>query len=417
MNTPHIYFIAGVAVGSILMLIILLNRFKQAKVAKEDVPQVLEVPKPAVISELEKQILQNEEISFIFKLIEKISLKLNKHEIAVHLVGEVNKFMDTGNCVLFLLDEDAEQIRVQHALGVKKDELEQFVFKKGESVSGWVFQGNEPALVNNLNSNSWLKQINKEEYLKDAAFISVPLSIENKVLGVMNVCNKRTEDAFTKEDLGLLINVAKIAAIAFEGVRLHEKMEHEYLRTITVLAETIDAKDSYTKKHSQKVTRYALSIAKHMRCRLSEIEAIRRAAMLHDIGKIGIKDAVLLKPDKLTPEEFEQIKLHPQKGEEIVKPLAFLSQVGSLIRHHHERFDGKGYPDGIDGKQISLGARILAVADAFDAMNSDRTYRKRLGLEEAKQELREHRGVRFDPEVVDCFLEILEQNPQIIERW
>jgi HD-GYP domain-containing protein (c-di-GMP phosphodiesterase class II) len=134
------------------------------------------------------------------------------------------------------------------------------------------------------------------------------------------------------------------------------------------------------------------------------------------VGKIGIRDEILLKPSALSREEFEQMKIHPLKGEEIVKPLTFLKEVGMLVRHHHEKYDGTGYPDGLKGEKIELGARILTVADSFDAMVSDRPYRKGMPLEQAVQQLVVNKDKQFDPTVVDAFLGVLNKNPTIVSR-
>jgi putative nucleotidyltransferase with HDIG domain len=212
-----------------------------------------------------------------------------------------------------------------------------------------------------------------------------------------------------------LINVARIAAIAFQDSRLHEQIQEDYLKTMMTLAVILDARDPYTKRHSENVTRYSVAIAREMGFGSAQIETIRRSSLLHDIGKIGIRDDILLKPGKLSPEEFEQIKIHPLKSQEIVSSLPFLKEVALLVRHHHERFDGKGYPDGKSGEDIELGARIMAVSDSFDAMTTDRPYRKKLPLDQAVNELINCKGTQFDPKVVEHFISILKSNPKIVE--
>ncbi len=171
--------------------------------------------------------------------------------------------------------------------------------------------------------------------------------------------------------------------------------------------EAIEAKDLYTRGHSSQVAHYARHIAAVLGFSPQELEMIRYSALLHDIGKIGIQEQVLTKPGPLTDREWEQIRTHPEVGEQILKPLKLLAPVLAGVRSHHERYDGSGYPDGLKGVEIPLQARIIAVADAFDAMTSDRAYRKALPREVAVRELQKGVGLQFDPEVVKAFLEVL----------
>ena len=277
-----------------------------------------------------------------------------------------------------------------------------------------IFRSKEPLCVNDLKTNSYYQSLSQEPYLENS-FISVPLLMKGMPIGALNVTAKKTSTPFTGRDEELLINVARMGAIAFQNSRLHEQIQADYLKTMMTLAVILDARDPYTKRHSENVTRYSVAIAKEMGFNPAQIEIIRRSGLLHDIGKIGIRDDILLKPGKLTNEEFEQIKIHPVKSQEIVSSLPFLKEVAMLVRHHHERYDGKGYPDGKSGEDIELGSRIMAVSDSFDAMTTDRPYRKRLPLEEAIAELIRCKGTQFDPKVVDNFIAILQNNPKIAE--
>jgi response regulator RpfG family c-di-GMP phosphodiesterase len=179
-----------------------------------------------------------------------------------------------------------------------------------------------------------------------------------------------------------------------------------YLNTLQMLANALEAKDVYSRGHTERVTGYAVEIAKKMNLPESEVEIIRKASMIHDIGKIGIRESILNKPDSLTDEEYEHIKTHVAWGAHILKPITSLASVISCLYHHHERYDGTGYPSGICSADIPLGARIIAVADTFDAMTTDRPYRKALPVGEAVAELRSCSGTQFDPQVVRTFIEI-----------
>ena len=189
--------------------------------------------------------------------------------------------------------------------------------------------------------------------------------------------------------------------------KFYHKMQSAYIATVKALVQAIEAKDHYTRSHSENVTKYAVAVANEMGFYPQEIEILREACQLHDLGKIGVHDHILNKRGALTPQEWEEIKLHSLRGAEILQPLAFLEDVTILIRQHHERYDGGGYPDGLKGEEIKLGARIIAIADAYDAMTSERPYRKAFSREEAVFRLKQDMGVQFDPQVVKAFLEAL----------
>lgn len=208
----------------------------------------------------------------------------------------------------------------------------------------------------------------------------------------------------------------RLLAINRALIKAQKQLEQAELATITTLVLTEEAKDPYVRGHSKRVTRCAVEMASELGLAESERKIIERAGILHDIGKVGISDAILHKPGKLNDEEWAIIKKHPQRGSEILEPLQFLREEKDMICHHHERLDGKGYPDGLKGEEIPLGARILAVADTFDAMNSERSYRKPLSEDAIISELKKARGSQLDPRIVTAFLDLLKKKPSLWER-
>ncbi len=185
-----------------------------------------------------------------------------------------------------------------------------------------------------------------------------------------------------------------------------QKIRTSFFNAVTALAYALEAKDIYTSGHSQRVTEVSVAIAKHLGLPKETIEKIRLAGLVHDIGKIGVREVVLNKPGSLSEEEYEHVRLHSETGEHILTPIVGDEEILKAVRHHHERYDGNGYPDGLKGEQIPLLARIIAVADTFDAMTSERPYRKALTEEAACAEVERGRGTQFDPKAADAFLEV-----------
>ncbi|MBI2002416.1 MAG: response regulator [candidate division NC10 bacterium] len=196
-----------------------------------------------------------------------------------------------------------------------------------------------------------------------------------------------------------------------EVARLKEREAQVLFEAIKALASAVDAKDPYTARHSMRVTRLSMIVADAIRLSGDEKYVLELSAWMHDVGKIGVPDSILTKSSRLTPEEFEVMKAHAPKGGEIVGQIEELSQVADVIRHHHERLDGQGYPDGLRGEAIPLLSRIILIADSFEALTSDRSYRRSTGRKHAFEELKDHSGSQFDPELVAVFLSHMEALP------
>lgn len=237
-----------------------------------------------------------------------------------------------------------------------------------------------------------------------------PLILRGRVFGVLTACRTASHGEFGEKDLFYLSVMANHAAYAIENLALYENIYQNLFATIYAFVRAIGARDSYTEQHSNRVTCVARTLAEHMGCSEEELEILHTAGLLHDIGKIGIRDEILLKPARLTDEEYEIIKTHTTIGANIVGQLGLWEREQTIIRSHHERYDGKGYPDGLKGENIPFLARILTVADVYDSLASDRTYRPRMSEEAILKIIRDGRGTQFDPQVVDVFLELFHQN-------
>ncbi|MBW2663154.1 MAG: HD domain-containing protein [Deltaproteobacteria bacterium] len=230
-----------------------------------------------------------------------------------------------------------------------------------------------------------------------------PLSSLKRTIGAVVIAFEENREFIRQQTLKLLHILADFFSLSLENAYLFDDLKSTYFDTVKVIANSIEARDSYTIGHSERVVRFAKAIAEELNWDKNEIELIEWGGMLHDVGKIGISDYILNKTGKLTDDEYNEIKSHPLIGAQIIKDISFLDSVMPYILEHHERFDGKGYPRGVAGKNISIKGRLLAVADAFDAMTSDRTYRKALDPEDAFKEILKNGGTQFDPEVVQAF--------------
>lgn len=237
-----------------------------------------------------------------------------------------------------------------------------------------------------------------------ASMTVVPMNIREDIFGVLTTVVRQGEYKFSKKDLYYLSFMLQKAAAAIENLALYENIYENLFSTLYGFVKALEIKDPYTQQHSNRVTDVAIAIAEIMGCNSEEIDILNVAGRLHDIGKIGIEDAILLKPGRLTDKEYEIIKEHPVTGADIVSQMGLWEREQVIIRCHHERFDGKGYPDGLKRDKIPLLARILSVADVYDAINSDRAYRKKMEEKKILQIMSDGSGSQFDPLVVDAFM-------------
>jgi putative nucleotidyltransferase with HDIG domain len=242
-----------------------------------------------------------------------------------------------------------------------------------------------------------------------ASVLCVLLRTPRKKLGVLHLDRSPLQKPFTVDDLHLADALAANVSAGIESAQLFRKQRDLFLDTITILAQAVELRDQYTGGHTLRVTTYSMLLGEHLQMPSADLELIRIGTPLHDIGKIGIDDAILRKPDRLTPQEFTVMKTHTIKGAEIIGTVPDLKPVLPIVRHHHERWDGKGYPDGLGGEAISPLARVVSIADAFDAMTSDRPYRKGMAADVAFEEVRKGAGTQFDPTFAQAFLEIREE--------
>lgn len=415
----------GILIGLNIARFMILRKIKEKflshkgpKIITPILDKISKFPEPKYevpASILEKKIMYENELNLLLKFDQEVSVQFKLEDIAKCAVENAANIFNVEKCAILLTDKNKKELTIRYAVGMTQDLTRQTHIKKGESISGRAMETNEYILINDIEQDNWFRTNNKEQYYR-GSILSMPLSIKGEVVGVINLNNKKSGVSFDQDDIRLLKSMAIQTATAIQNAYFYQEIQEGYLRTVAALAEALDARDPYTYRHSSNVTKYAVAIAEEMKLSTLEIENIRRGGLLHDIGKIGIRDEILSKPGKLTDSEYAQIKTHSAKGADILKSLPFLDEAAKLIRHHHEKLNGSGYPDRLPGYKIELGAKILAVADAFDTMISDRPYRKALSFNNAVDELKRYSGSQFDPAVVEVFLKILENNPQIIKE-
>jgi HD-GYP domain-containing protein (c-di-GMP phosphodiesterase class II) len=348
------------------------------------------------------------ELQDIFRVNRVLISALDLKKIASLITRLTCELMHTDSCILRLYDEEKKSLIVHAGYCVSDTTIKGLkAMRLGEGLSGIVAKSRKPKAVYDMEKDPRVKykELMRKEGLR--SLLAVPIIFQGKVLGVISTGSKAAR-YFCAEEIGVLSIFATQVAVAIKESRYYDDIHINYFNTIHALVLTIEARDPYTRGHTERVTKYAVEIGRALRMYKPEMEVLRYAAEVHDVGKISIPDLILNKPGRLNPAERAMIELHPVKGVEILEPLEFLRPALPAVRHHHERYDGTGYPDGLDKEKIPLFARILACADAFDAMTSDRPYRRmKLSTEDAIAEIKNNSGSQFDPNIANLFIKLL----------
>jgi HD-GYP domain-containing protein (c-di-GMP phosphodiesterase class II)/putative methionine-R-sulfoxide reductase with GAF domain len=324
-------------------------------------------------------------------------------ETCIHIV-----FSKAGMIMLFNPDSMQFEIKTCHGLIDMRCAYEFRIDSDSELCERLASELNA-VLIGNIDENIDLADLTNYLKFKVKEIICVPLHTKQKVTGMMLVISDSSQNNFVSSDLSILSALSTQAAVVIENAKLYESMKDQFLSTIRVATNALEFKDAYTSGHSERVTEFAVLLSKEMNLAQEDIENIRQASILHDIGKIGISETILTKKGRLTDEEFATIKLHPSIGDSIVEPMALNPAVRAGIRNHHERWDGRGYPDGLAGEKIPFSARIIALADAFDAMTSNRPYRDAMAMEKVYSEFIKCAGGQFDPKLAEIFVNMLKR--------
>lgn len=367
------------------------------------------------------------DLTELFKISETIAAIHHEQSLLDFVLAASLERVGAERGSIMMTSPDGKRLEMAASVGIATDRAINRTVDMDGSISGWVARNNLPLCVEDLADNPDFAGISNQ--LMDKSFVSVPmertsaqdLGIQDarvatliddslpKVLAVLNVNQKVGGGKFTDGDLKVLNIIANQSAVAIENARLLEELESAHLAALNSMARALEAKDQYTHGHSERVRNYAVMAAQHLGLSKEDQETIRLGAMLHDVGKIGVSDAILNKVEKLTDDEWEQIKLHPVIGFDVLKGVSYLTPEHlALVRSHHERLDGTGYPDRLPAEEQDIRVRILAVSDTYDAMSGDRAYRKGLPAEKIISEL-EYCGqsLKHDPDVANLFIKLI----------
>ena len=368
----------------------------------------------AEIRELNRKLSEKlAEMTILYEAAKLTSFSLDLEEVLSSAFNSAVKILNAETGSLMLFDPEEEVLTIKKSYGLNEEIIRKTRIKKGETIVGLVAQSGKPLIIHGRAdlpvrcTQTGIAPIKGRKKYEKVNSICVPLKTRKGVIGVVNLNRKENANPFTEDNLKLLFTMANDVAFAIENATLYQNLHESYLSIIRALVSALELKDSHTRGHSESVTRYAVALAKKLKLSPQEIESIEVAAILHDIGKIGVQESILNKPGKLNDEEWKEMKRHPEFSYKILKEVNFPWDIKPLIYAHHERYNGKGYPARLKGEKIPLGARILAVADTFAAMTSDRAYRKGLSKEMAIEELKRVAGTQLDPELVKVFVEML----------
>jgi len=346
-----------------------------------------------------------EEISAIHRFSETLGAEIKTEVLCDKIASEVRDTLEVSTVSIMLLDMESGDLITTAYQGHSSDESRAYRLKPGQGLPWHVINTRKSLIVCDVRMHP--AHISSPH--TTTSLMAAPLFTKDKILGVIVASDKLNKSEFFSNELKLLTTIANQASIAIENSNLYANLENLFVGIVRSFAAALDAKSAWTAGHSERVTTYSVAIGEELGVEKAFLEDIRNCGLLHDVGKIGIPERILDKREGITTNEYSTIRQHTLKGAQILEHIDTFKTIIPGIKHHHERWDGLGSPEGLKGDTIPLIARILAVADSYDAITSNRPYRKKRDKKEAVEEIKRCSGSQFDPRIVHAFLNAVDK--------
>ncbi len=355
------------------------------------------------------KLTDRQKLEIIFKYTNQVNKASDIDSTLLILANMGRDIVAAERCSLWLIDYSGKKLYTKVAHGVDKIEID-----INFGVVGACVREKQTLIINEpYNDARFLPDVDSQTGFETKSILVEPLvDTKGKVIGAIQVLNKKSIDGkFSEEDIEMLVVAAGFSANSLETFKLNFEITESQNETILMLGEICEKRSLETGKHTARVAKYSVKVAEAMGLPNDEVQILRQASGLHDIGKMGIRDKILLKPGKLNTEEYEEIKKHSSIGYNMLKDSSNrILQAGALIANeHHEKYNGTGYPNGLSGDDIHIFARITAIADVFDAITSERCYKDAWSIEKSLKLIKKESGKHFDPKVVDAFFEVQDE--------
>lgn len=336
----------------------------------------------------------------VYEANEIISTEHDLHKVFERIVEQIVRLVPASNAVIMLLDSESGKLRSKYEYSTSENadiQVSSTVIKRS-------FIDGEAVLVYDASADSRFGEAQSIVMGNIASVMCCPMTFNQQHLGILYLDTRGTANAFKESDMELLVGLAGPAAVAIKNAQYHDELESDFQTTLRLLSNAIEMRDHYTLGHTFRVTKYSVAIARELGWSEERLIEVEMGGVLHDVGKIAIPDAILGKADKLTDEEYAMMKIHPQRGADMMKDCKKLEPLIPYCLYHHEQFDGSGYPHGLVGDLIPIEGRVVAVGDTFDAITSNRPYRDGRSAEVGLDIILKCKGTQFDPECVDAFV-------------
>jgi HD-GYP domain-containing protein (c-di-GMP phosphodiesterase class II) len=362
------------------------------------------------ITQLENRV---QELTTLLEAAKELNSAIEIEEVLSSVLRQMVRVVKAEAGTLWILDYEKEEIRAKAAEGPSAEFILNFRLNPGEGIVGKVIDSGEVHLVEDVSKDpNWTKRVDDASGFITRSMMTIPLIAKGRPIGAMQLLNKQGGMLFDRDDVDLALALAHQSSLALHNSQMYDELYRMSISIIRTLAKTLDARDPYTAGHSERVSQYSLWIAKGLGLDESTCKELEKSALLHDIGKVGVPDHILGKTSRLTDDEFDKMKKHAEIGALIlsnIEPKQLMRQATETAHFHHERINGTGYPKRLKSEEIPLFARIVAVADSFDAMTTDRPYSNGRTYREGIEELIRCRGTQFDEQLVDIFEAIFQE--------